>query len=42
MQDRVVGELDAVDDPDRVEDVDVVVGLGIVDDLSDLEPAGDD
>src|SRR4029079_7268168 len=42
VEDRVVGELDPVDDAGWVEDVDVVARLGVVDDLGDLEPAGDD
>ena len=42
MQDRVVGELDAVNDPSRVEDVDAALGLGVVHDRGDLEAAGDD
>ena len=33
VQDRIVGELDPVDDPGRVEDVDVAVALGVVDEL---------
>src|SRR5439155_4593330 len=40
-KDRVVRELDAVDDPGRVEDVDVVARLRVVDQLADLEAAGD-
>ena len=42
VKDRIVEKLDAVDDPDRVQDLDSALGLGVVHDPGDLEAAGDD
>src|ERR1700752_5433087 len=42
VQDRLLGELDPVDHPGRVEDLDVIAGLRVGDELGELEPAGGD
>src|SRR5688500_7022922 len=42
VEDRVVGELDPLSDTGRVEDVDLALALGVVDQRGQLEPAGGD